>query len=225
MKDKVTRQCPQTTTFEEKGQPKRNRAKALLLTSLTPYRQAKPAHRGRPGLPVPNKPYGVCGREATLNRESIRVQELCGSRRGRPGLPVPDKPYGFCGRKATLNRQSIRAQELCESRGGRPGLPVPNKPYGFCGREATLKKNTRPDLSCLPISKRLQRGQHVRARKLHGYRSCVKLFSLSVTNETNILATVGLRSGQHLNNKSLILHFYFHLFYTSVKTCLELWFI
>ena len=37
--DKITRQCPQTTTFlEEKGEPKRNRADALLLTSLTPYR-------------------------------------------------------------------------------------------------------------------------------------------------------------------------------------------
>ena len=30
--DKVTRQCPQTTAvFEEKGEPKRNRAAALLL--------------------------------------------------------------------------------------------------------------------------------------------------------------------------------------------------
>ena len=36
--NKVTRQCPQTTTFEEKGQPKRNRTDVPLLTSLTPYR-------------------------------------------------------------------------------------------------------------------------------------------------------------------------------------------
>ena len=43
-RDKVTRQCQQTTTFEEKGKPKRNPAKVLLLTSLTPYRWAKPAH-------------------------------------------------------------------------------------------------------------------------------------------------------------------------------------
>ena len=28
---------------------------------------------GRPGLPVPNKPYGFCGREATLNwKEKLR---------------------------------------------------------------------------------------------------------------------------------------------------------
>ena len=45
VRDKVTRQRPQTTTIEEKGEPKRNRAEALLLTSLTPYRLAKPAHK------------------------------------------------------------------------------------------------------------------------------------------------------------------------------------
>ena len=44
MKNNVPRQCPQTTTFEEKGEPKLNRTKVLLLTSLTPYRWAKPAH-------------------------------------------------------------------------------------------------------------------------------------------------------------------------------------
>ena len=36
--DKVTRQCPQTTTFEEKGEPKRYRTEVLPLTSLPPYR-------------------------------------------------------------------------------------------------------------------------------------------------------------------------------------------
>ena len=30
--------------FEEKGEPKRYRTEVLQLTSLTPYRQAKPAH-------------------------------------------------------------------------------------------------------------------------------------------------------------------------------------
>ena len=37
VKDKVTRQCPQTTTFEEKGEPKRIRTEVPLPTSLTPY--------------------------------------------------------------------------------------------------------------------------------------------------------------------------------------------
>ena len=38
VRDKVTRQCPQTTTSEEKGEPKRIRTEVPLLTSLTPYR-------------------------------------------------------------------------------------------------------------------------------------------------------------------------------------------
>ena len=38
VRDKVTRQCPQTTAFEEKGEPKRTRTEVPLLTSLTPYR-------------------------------------------------------------------------------------------------------------------------------------------------------------------------------------------
>ena len=38
VRDKVTRQCPQTTTFEEKGEPKRIRTEVPPLTSLTPYR-------------------------------------------------------------------------------------------------------------------------------------------------------------------------------------------
>ena len=31
VRDKVTRQCPQTTTFEEKGEPKRIRTEVPLL--------------------------------------------------------------------------------------------------------------------------------------------------------------------------------------------------
>ena len=38
VRDKVSRQCPQTTTFEEKGKPKRICTEVPLLTSLTPYR-------------------------------------------------------------------------------------------------------------------------------------------------------------------------------------------
>ena len=38
VRDRVTRRCPQTTTFEEKGEPKQTRTVVLLLTSLTPYR-------------------------------------------------------------------------------------------------------------------------------------------------------------------------------------------
>ena len=34
-RDKVTRQCPQITAFEEKGEPKQIRTEVPLLTSLT----------------------------------------------------------------------------------------------------------------------------------------------------------------------------------------------
>ena len=64
---------------------------------------------GRPGLPVPNSPYGLCGRKATLKN---RVQELCEGRCGRPGLPVPNSPYGLCGRKAALNLNWEAEEEL-----------------------------------------------------------------------------------------------------------------
>ena len=43
VRDKVKRQCPQTTIFEGKGEPKRIRSEVPLLTSITLYRQAKPA--------------------------------------------------------------------------------------------------------------------------------------------------------------------------------------
>ena len=38
VRDKVTRQCPQTTAFKAKGDTKRIRNEVPLLTSLTPYR-------------------------------------------------------------------------------------------------------------------------------------------------------------------------------------------
>jgi len=37
VRDKVTRQCPQTTTFEEKGELKQIQTVVPLLTSLMPY--------------------------------------------------------------------------------------------------------------------------------------------------------------------------------------------
>ena len=43
VRDKVTRPCPQTTTFQENGEPKWYRTEVLPLTSLPPYRKAKPA--------------------------------------------------------------------------------------------------------------------------------------------------------------------------------------
>ena len=61
------------------------------------------SRRGRPGLTIPNSPYGLCGRKATLNSLCDRTREPCESRGGRPGLTVPNGPQGLCGRETTLN--------------------------------------------------------------------------------------------------------------------------
>ena len=45
VRDKVTRQCPQTTTFEEKGEPKRYRTGVLPLTSKS--REAELSSHGQ----------------------------------------------------------------------------------------------------------------------------------------------------------------------------------
>ena len=74
----------------------------LLLGTVTVGRAQELCESvgGRPGLPIHNGPYGLCGRKATLKN---RAQELCESGGGRPGPPGPHRPYGLCGRKATLN--------------------------------------------------------------------------------------------------------------------------
>ena len=38
------------------------------MTELSP--ELCESRGGRPGLPVPNSPYGLCGREATLNERT-----------------------------------------------------------------------------------------------------------------------------------------------------------
>ena len=45
VRDKVTSLALATTFIEENGETTRNRAEAPLLTSLTPYRWAKPANK------------------------------------------------------------------------------------------------------------------------------------------------------------------------------------
>ena len=60
----------------------------LELYTVTPQELCE-SRGGRPGLPVPNSPYGLCGRKATLKN---RAQDLCDSRGGRPGLLVPNSP-------------------------------------------------------------------------------------------------------------------------------------
>ena len=58
---------------------------------------------GRPGLPVPSSPYGLCGRKATLNLRCVKVEVA---------VPDSNSPCGLCGRKATLNLSSDTDLEL-----------------------------------------------------------------------------------------------------------------
>ena len=51
VRDKVARQCPQTTTSEEIGERKRIQTEDLQLTSRMPYRSAKPAYTELRGWP------------------------------------------------------------------------------------------------------------------------------------------------------------------------------
>ena len=64
---------------------------------------------GRPGFPVPDSPYGLCGRKATLNLNSelgscVKVEMAVLGSLSLTVLmvdPVPSKPCGFCGREAS----------------------------------------------------------------------------------------------------------------------------
>ena len=60
---------------------------------------------GRPGLPVANSPYGLCGRKATLEEEvhSSELRSCVEVEVGRPGLSVHNSPYGHSELKATSN--------------------------------------------------------------------------------------------------------------------------
>ena len=59
---------------------------------------------GRPGLPVPNSPSGLCGRKATTEEEYDRKTTICVKVEvDVPGLIVPNSPYGLCGRQSTVS--------------------------------------------------------------------------------------------------------------------------
>ena len=86
---------------------------------------------GRPGLFVPNSPYGLCEGGPAAGTSPVKVggvfraQELCSeSRSGRPGLPVPNSPYGLRGRTATLNMELRSSVKVDVAILGSPSLIV-----------------------------------------------------------------------------------------------------
>ena len=67
--------------------------------------------------PFPNSRYGLCGREATLNKmKALRTQELCG-RKGRKGgqfIPSITVPTASVDVKQLKKTKKLRVQEICE---------------------------------------------------------------------------------------------------------------
>ena len=55
------------------------------------------------GFSVPNCPYGLCGRKATLNLFAIELRSIVKVEVAVLGSLVPSSPYGLCGRRAKLN--------------------------------------------------------------------------------------------------------------------------
>ena len=100
---------------------------------------------GRPGLPAPDRHYGLCGRKKQhLKKKTnteIRAQEQCESRGGRPGLPAPDRHYGLCGRKKQHLKKENWPTLSCRSEGGERSVerlhgrrPATDSPVVACKR-------------------------------------------------------------------------------------------
>ena len=104
---------------------------------------------GRPGLPVPNSPYGLCGRKATLKN---RAQPSRAPRREQSlwslwtqGNILEQSPAVQGSPSRTVLMVSVDARQHFRTEPSRPGLPVPNSPYGLCGRKATLNLDLNAD--------------------------------------------------------------------------------
>ena len=76
VRDKVTRQCPWTTTFEEKREPKRIRTEVPPLTSLTTARPNRLTDAEVQYIFRPRKPEGSLGRTAQRTATSTLTQLL-----------------------------------------------------------------------------------------------------------------------------------------------------
>ena len=79
VRDKAARQCPQTTTFEENGElePKRNRTEVPLLTSLMPYRWAKPAHGAAERFPPSSFPLPLLQLYVRIHTDRLLRAHIC----------------------------------------------------------------------------------------------------------------------------------------------------
>ena len=115
VRDKVIRQCPQITAFEEKGEPKRIRTEIPLLTSLMLYRKTKPAHRAAKASAVPLSGL-FTGSHAEHHRLRGHLPEGSWRRLGslchHAGLRV-GRVTAVVGRAKTLLSQSLASVSAC----------------------------------------------------------------------------------------------------------------
>ena len=64
---------------------------------------------GRPGIPVLNNPYGLCGRKARFEEKATKSERRSCVKVEVDVLCSPSVcPYGLCGSSATLNSRGIK---------------------------------------------------------------------------------------------------------------------
>ena len=105
---------------------------------------------------VPNSPYGLCGRKATLNLKALRT-EFRSFVKVEMGALVTPSLLCLCGRKATLH---VNLKVLCSEFRScvKVGVAVLVSPslmvrYGLCGRKATLSMKAGGGKPVWPSSK------------------------------------------------------------------------
>ena len=84
VRDKVTKQCPQTTTFEEKGEPKRIRTEVLPLTTLGLFNREFRTGFRRIGQ-VPESRLSMTLNSAVRQGGAWYCQRRCGNGRASQG--------------------------------------------------------------------------------------------------------------------------------------------
>ena len=122
MRDKVTRHCPQTTAFEEKGELKRIPTEVSMLTSLTagPNRLPKDCLIVAPPLSFSDRVQVWPPAKHVFRPGRRKSVQLCSNSQPVQGCSLVG--YNYIG--LSWLKQSQRVQELCQSRDGRPGLSV-----------------------------------------------------------------------------------------------------
>ena len=139
MRDKVTRLCPQTSTFEEKREPKQIRTEVLLLMRLSNSFTARP-NRLAAIISVDGFCL-VCGRESSpaiaytnCGRDMIYLPLVAGAAGRQADRQADRAAVGLLQAGQHTDYQPVGQRTTPPLPPPPPILPVANRPYGFCGR-------------------------------------------------------------------------------------------